>query len=45
VPGRLLSFVLLCYPAERYGTALLGIAVHSVQTVFFAVIGLTLVLG
>jgi membrane protease YdiL (CAAX protease family) len=45
LPGRLLSLVLLCYPAKRYRTALLGIAVHSVQTVFFAVIGLTLVLG
>lgn len=45
LPGRLFSLVLLCYPAKRYRTALLGIAVHSVQTVFFAVIGLTLVLG
>ena len=45
LPGRLLSLALLCYPAKRYRTALLGIAVHSVQTVFFAVIGLTLVLG
>jgi membrane protease YdiL (CAAX protease family) len=45
LPGRLFSLVLLCYPAKRYQTALLGILVHSVQTVFFAVIGLGLVLG
>lgn len=45
LPGRLFSLVLLCYPAKRYRTALLGMAVHSIQTVFFAVIGLTLVLS
>jgi uncharacterized protein len=45
MPGRLLSVVLLSYPAKRYRTAMLGIVVHSVQTVFFAVLGLTLVLG
>jgi len=45
MPGRLLGIFLLSYPARRYRTALLGIVVHSVQTVFFAVIGLTLVLA
>lgn len=45
IPGRLLSIILLCYPAKRYRTAVLGILVHSIQTVFFAVIGLGLVTG
>ena len=45
IPGRLLSLILLCYPAKRYRTALLGMAVHSIQTAFFGVIGLSLVLG
>ena len=45
IPGRIFSLILLCYPAKRYRTAVLGILVHSIQTVFFAVIGLTLVMG
>jgi membrane protease YdiL (CAAX protease family) len=45
LPGRLLGVFLLSYPAKRYRTAMLGIIVHSVQTVFFAAIGLALVLG
>ena len=34
----------LAYPSKRYRSALIGIAVHSAQSVFFAVILLTLVL-
>lgn len=45
LPGRLLSLLLLCYPAKRYRTAMLGIIVHSAQTVYLAVIGFALVLG
>lgn len=45
MPGRLLGVLLLSYPARRYRTAMLGIVVHSVQTLFFAFLGLTLVLG
>jgi hypothetical protein len=45
LPGRLFSLILLCYPAKRYRTALLGILVHSIQTVFFGLIGLNLVMA
>jgi membrane protease YdiL (CAAX protease family) len=34
----------ICYPSKRYQSAWIGIAVHSVQSVFFGVILLTLVL-
>ena len=34
----------IAYPSKRYQSAWIGIAVHSVQSVFFAVILLTFVL-
>jgi uncharacterized protein len=34
----------IAYPSRRYQSAWIGIAVHSVQSVFFAAIILTLVL-
>jgi hypothetical protein len=34
----------ICYPSKRYQSAWIGIAVHSVQSIFFAAILLALVL-
>jgi membrane protease YdiL (CAAX protease family) len=44
IPATLLDAVILAYPTKRYRSAWIGIAVHSSQSVFFAVIVLTLVL-
>jgi membrane protease YdiL (CAAX protease family) len=44
IPLILLDSVALSYPTKRYRSAWMGIAVHSVQTVFFGVILLALVL-
>jgi CAAX protease family protein len=45
IPGTLLvDTFAMAYPARRYQSAWIGIAVHSAQSVFFAVIILTLVL-
>jgi uncharacterized protein len=44
IPGALLDTFVLAYPSKRYRSALMGIAVHSGQTVFFVVILLALVL-
>jgi uncharacterized protein len=45
MPGTLLvDTFAIAYPSRRYQSAWIGIAVHSAQSVFFAVIALTLVL-
>jgi membrane protease YdiL (CAAX protease family) len=44
IPVNLLDTFLLSYPTKRYRSAWLGIAVHSSQSLFFAVLVLTLVL-
>jgi membrane protease YdiL (CAAX protease family) len=44
MPLTLMDTFFLAYPTKRYRSAWLGIAVHSAQTVFLAVIVLTLVL-
>jgi uncharacterized protein len=43
IPVTLLDTISLAYPSKRYRSALMGIAVHSVQSVFFIVIVLTFV--
>ena len=44
IPANLLDTFIISYPASRYRSALLGICVHSVQTVVFTAMLLTLVL-
>jgi uncharacterized protein len=44
MPAALLDTFVLAYPTKRYRSALLGIAVHSMQTVFFVLILLAVVL-
>ena len=44
IPTALLDTFILAYPSKRYRSALLGIAVHSAQSVVLAVVVLTLVL-
>jgi uncharacterized protein len=44
IPVQLLDTVLIAYPTKRYRSAWIGIAVHSAQSVFFAVVLLALVL-
>jgi CAAX protease family protein len=44
IPANLLDMFIVSYPTKRYQSAWIGIAVHSVQSVFFAAIVLTLVL-
>jgi membrane protease YdiL (CAAX protease family) len=44
IPTILLDTLILSYPTKRYRSAWIGIAVHSTQSVVFAVIVLTLVL-
>jgi membrane protease YdiL (CAAX protease family) len=43
IPASLLDTFILAYPTKRYRSAWIGIAVHSAQTVVFAVLVLTLV--
>jgi membrane protease YdiL (CAAX protease family) len=45
IPVNLLDTFLLAYPAKRYGSAWVGIAVHSAQSLFFATVVLGLVLS
>ena len=45
IPTTLLDTFILAYPSRRYRSALLGIAVHSAQTIAFSVLILALVLG
>ncbi|HVN12700.1 MAG TPA: CPBP family intramembrane glutamic endopeptidase [Kineosporiaceae bacterium] len=44
IPSTLLDTFLVAYPVKRYGSAWIGIAVHSAQSVVLAVLVLTLVL-
>ena len=44
MPAALLDMFTLAYPTKRYRSAWIGIAVHSSQSVFFALLILTLVL-
>jgi membrane protease YdiL (CAAX protease family) len=44
IPATLLDAFLLSYPTKRYRSAWIGIAVHSAQSVFVAILVLTLVL-
>jgi len=43
IPTTLLDTFIIAYPAKRYRSAWIGIAVHSVQSVFLAVLIFTLV--
>lgn len=43
MPATLLDTFTLAYPSKRYRSAWIGIAVHSAQSVFFALLILTLV--
>jgi membrane protease YdiL (CAAX protease family) len=43
MPRILLDAVALAYPAKRYRSAWIGIAIHSMQSVFLAVVVLLLV--
>lgn len=43
IPTTLLDTFIIAYPTKRYRSAWIGIAVHSVQSVFLAVLVLTLV--
>lgn len=45
IPVALLDTFVLSYPTKRYRSAWIGIAVHSTQSLFFAVLVLGLVLG
>ena len=44
IPATLLDTFIVAYPSKRYRSALIGIAVHSAQSVFFLVVVLSLVL-
>ena len=44
IPTALLDTFLVAYPSKRYRSALIGIAVHSAQSVFFLALVLALVL-
>ena len=44
MPASIVDMFLVAYPAKRYRSALLGIAVHSAQSVVFTVLLLTVVL-
>ena len=41
MPGTLIESFLLAYPTKRYRSAWIGIAVHSAQSVYFALLILT----
>jgi uncharacterized protein len=44
IPANLLDTLILSYPSRRYRSALIGIVVHSAQTVVFSALILALVL-
>jgi membrane protease YdiL (CAAX protease family) len=44
IPGTLLEMFTTAYPTKRYRSAWIGIAVHSAQSVFLAILILTLVI-
>ena len=45
IPAPCCDTFIVAFPAKRYRSALLGIAVHSAQTLFFLGLLLGLVLG
>jgi membrane protease YdiL (CAAX protease family) len=45
IPAALLDTFIIAYPARRYRSALIGIAVHSAQSVVILALTLSLVLG
>src|SRR3954470_3925791 len=45
IPGALVDAFALAYPSRRYRSALIGIVVHSTQTVFFCILLGVLVLS
>jgi membrane protease YdiL (CAAX protease family) len=45
IPQGVADALVLAYPSKRYRSALVGIAVHSAQTLVFTAVGLALVLG
>ena len=45
IPNAIVTGFLCAGPTKRYRSALMGIAVHSVESVFFLVVLLTVVLG
>ncbi len=45
IPATLLDTFIISYPAKRYRSSLIGIAVHSAQSIVFLAISLSLVLG
>ena len=45
IPATLIDTLCIAYPSKRYRSALIGIAVHSVQSVVLLGITLSLVLG
>jgi membrane protease YdiL (CAAX protease family) len=44
IPSTLLDSFIVAYPSKRYRSALIGIAVHSAQSVFFLALVLSLTL-
>jgi uncharacterized protein len=45
IPSSLLDTFIVAYPSKRYRSALIGIAVHSAQTLVFLALSLSLVLA
>ena len=45
IPAALADTFIISYPAKRYRSALIGIAVHSAQSVVILALSLSLVLG
>jgi membrane protease YdiL (CAAX protease family) len=43
IPGTLMDTLIVAYPSRRYRSALIGIVVHSLQSVFFLALGVHLV--
>lgn len=44
IPTILVDALVLSYPTKRYRSAVVGIAVHSTQSIFLALVVLSLVL-
>ena len=44
IPRALLDTFIVAYPSRRYRSALIGIAVHSAQSVVFSILALGVVL-
>jgi membrane protease YdiL (CAAX protease family) len=44
IPQALVDMFILAYPSKRYRSALIGIVVHSAQSVVFVILALAIVL-